>query len=468
MFLDTELINQKGEVELFNNVGNFDNFEGRLTVWLAISQTPRVHWEFEVARGEYNLDSLTFSPQKLTSWSGSDPKLVIEKPTVTFCGGARKQIRGYAEQALYGDINIGAHYFDFYLPNTDFMREATGGNLAATMQALDSKSFIVEINNDWSVELSTTQTAIDWLSPELQNRGSMITLKVRLFQTKQPSTKVQDLLKISLADANKIISDLCLMLSYINGGYVKSVYGIAKKFIKDDNDRISIEYVAALAETPLILPQEELGQSCIRHLGINDLLSFIRCFPAFHAMLNTAYWQEKWVVLLEWYFQAIPRLTGRRRNVLLPVVANALGTLLENLARIVLVEDEAKKCSECFTEIQEQRPNKNKKTPEKKLTFDDLFLKERIKLLHCCICISDEKLVNDFVSIRNNSTHAKSEQLLLTPMQQWEVMWKAVQWVDEVILWRIGYEGRYRERDFKNQILGIQPRYNLSSRNENW
>ena len=53
-------------------------------------------------------------------------------------------------------------------------------------------------------------------------------------------------------------------------------------------------------------------------------------------------------------------------------------------------------------------------------------------------------------------------------MQQWEVMWKAVQWVDEVILWRIGYEGRYRERDFKNQILGIQPRYNLSSRNENW
>ena len=77
-------------------------------------------------------------------------------------------------------------------------------------------------------------------------------------------------------------------------------------------------------------------------------------------------------------------------------------------------------------------------------------------------------MVNDFVSIRNNSTHAKSEQLLLTPMQQWEVMWKAVQWVDEVILWRIGYEGRYRERDFKNQILGIQPRYNLSSRNENW
>jgi hypothetical protein len=449
MFLDTDLINQKRDIELFNNVGNFDNVEGRLTVWLAISQTPRVHWEFEVARGEYNLDSLTLSPQKLTSWSGSNPQLVIDKPTVTFCGGARKQIRGYAEQALYGDINIGAHYFDFYLPNTDFMREATGGNLAATMQALDSKSFIVEINNDWSVELS----------PELQNRGSMITLKVRLFQTKQPSAKVQDLLKISLADANKIISDLCLMLSYINGGYVKSVYGIAKKFIKNDNDRISIEYVAALAETPLILPQEELGQSCIRHFGINDLLSFIRCFPAFQAMLNTVYWREKWVVLLEWYFQAIPRLTGRRRNVLLPVVANALGALLENLARIILFDEEkilTEECSKYLKVIKTQNPKRN------------LTLKERINLLLHCMCTSDQELVNNFVDIRNNSTHATSKKLSLTPIQQWEVVWKTVQWVDEIILWRIGYAGEfYRDRGLKT-VGGIKPHYNLSSRNPIW
>ena len=185
MFLDKDLVGQQEDVELFNNIGHLDNLEGRLTVWLTINQTPRVHWEFEAARGEYNFDSLSFDPppQKLTSWDGSDPQLVVGKPTFTFRGGQRRQSRGYAEQALYGNINADAHYFDFYLPNTDFLREATGSDLAAITKALKCESFTVEVSNDWSVELSTNQEALDWLKPEVQNRGSMITLKVRLFQT---------------------------------------------------------------------------------------------------------------------------------------------------------------------------------------------------------------------------------------------------------------------------------------------
>ena len=60
MFLDKDLVGQQEDVELFNNIGHLDNLEGRLTVWLTINQTPRVHWEFEAARGEYNFDSLSF------------------------------------------------------------------------------------------------------------------------------------------------------------------------------------------------------------------------------------------------------------------------------------------------------------------------------------------------------------------------------------------------------------------------
>ena len=217
------------------------------------------------------------------------------------------------------------------------MRKATDSDLAAITKALKCESFVVEISNDWSVEFSTNQDALDWLKPEAQNRGSMITLKVRLFQTKQPSTKIQDLLSISLSGASKILSDLCLMLSYVNGGYIKPIYTIAKKFVNLETDRIVIEDVVSLAEAPLIVPQEELGEGCIRY--IKDLLDFVQCFPAFQRMLQTPHWSEKWIVLLEWYFQAIPRASGRRRNVLLPVVANALGTLLENLARIILVEE---------------------------------------------------------------------------------------------------------------------------------
>lgn len=448
MFLDKELVGQQENVELFNNIGHLDNLEGRLTVWLTINQTPRVHWEFEAARGEYNFDSLSFDPppQKLTSWDGSVPQLVVGKPTFTFRGGQRRQSRGYAEQVLYGDINADAHYFDFYLPNTDFLREATGSDLKSITKALKCESFVVEISNDWSVELSTNQNALDWLKPEVQNRGSMITLKVCLFQTKQPSTKIQDLLSISLSDASKMLSDLCLMLSYVNGGYVKPICAIAKKFVNQETDRIVIEDVASLAEAPLIVPQEELGQGFIRYFGMKDLLDFVQCFPAFQRMLQTLHWKEKWIVLLECYFQAIPRPSGRRRNVLLPVVANALGTLLENLARIILVEEGT------FSNNH----------------FKQLSLKDRInELLSRLGIVGDNSVVDDFVAIRNNSTHAKSTALSLTDIQQWEVVQKAVQWVDEVVLWRLGYGGQYRERSLYS-IQGIQPRYDLSRRDPSW
>lgn len=443
MFLPGNLISQQQDIELFNNIGILDNIEGRLTVLLAINPTPKVHWEFEAARGEYNLNSISLDspPKQLTSWDGSNPKLTLEEPTFTFRGGHRRQSRGYAEQVLYGDINANAHYFECYLPNTDFLRKATGGNLEKITTALKSESFQAELGNGWSVELFTTQEALDWLQPKSQNRGSMITLKLRLFQTNQADSKIQDLLTISLADAYKMLSELCLMLSYINGGYVKPIYVIGKTFTKNESNQINIENVASIAEAPLIVPQEDIGQGFIRDFGINDLLDFIQCFSTFQKMLQTAHWHEKWTVLLEWYFQAIPREFGRRRNVLAPVRANALGTLLENLARIILVE--------------EGNLSNNQ--------FKKLVLKERLKELLDCLGISGESsVVDNFVHIRNNSTHAITQPISLSEMQQWEIIQKAIQWVDEVILWRLGYIRNYRDRSFKS-TQGIQ-RYDLSLR----
>ena len=447
MFLPENLIGQQQDIELFNNIGILDNLEGRLTVWLAINPTPKLHWEFEAARGEYNLNSISLDspPKQLTSWDGSSPKLTVEEPTFTFRGGRRRQSRGYAEQVVYGDINANAHYFECYLPNTDFLRKATGGNLEKITTALKTESFQAELGNGWSVELFTSQEALDWLQPKSQNRGSMITLKLRLFQTNQADSKIQDLLTISLADAHNILLELCLMLSYINGGYVKPIYVICKKITKNESNKINIENVAAVAQAPLIVPQEDIGQGFIRDFGINDLLNFIQCFSTFQKMLQTAHWHEKWIVLLEWYFQAISREFGRRRNVLQPVVANALGTLLENLARIILVEEGTLSNNQ----------------------FKQLVLKERLKKLLDCLGISGENSVVDhFVHIRNNSTHATTKPISLSEMQQWEVIQKAIQWVDEVILWRLGYIGNYRDRSLKS-TQGIQ-RYDLSLRDSRW
>ncbi|MFZ1026509.1 MAG: hypothetical protein WAN66_09855 [Limnoraphis robusta] len=47
-----------------------------------------------------------------------------------------------------------------------------------------------------------------------------------------------------------------------------------------------------------------------------------------------------------------------------------------------------------------------------------------------------------------------------------EAVQKAVQWVDEVILWRLGYIRNYRDRSLKS-TQGIQ-RYDLSLRDSRW
>jgi len=465
MFLNSDLIGQQEDIELFNNIGCLDNskghLDGRLTVWLAINHIPRIKYEFETARKvevENNFyQDILFEPQEqLSSWEGSNPQLIIENPESTFRGGDRYQSRGYAKQVLYGDIKADAHYFEFYLPNTDFIRNAVGHDLKTTEKALKIKVFEAEIGNDWSIRIDTTQEALDWLNPQEQHKGSMITLKVCLFQTKHADMAIQDLKFKSLADAQKIVSDLCLMLSYINGGYVEPIYGIAKKLKEVDGRRIP-ENIAALAQGgSLIAPQEELGQGCIRNWGMEDLLNFIRCFPSFERMLKTPHWRKKWIVILEWYFQSIIRVSGRRRNNLPPVSANALGALLENLAKIILVDEGL---------IDEEQNSTKKK--EKK--YEELCTKCRYKKLLNQIGILGEDIkVHDFVRIRNNSTHAINKPLPLDEKEQWEIILTAVQWVDEVILWRIGYEGKYIERTIEKFNNPIAPRYDLSRRNPIW
>ena len=467
MFIDKDLLGQQEDIELFNNIGCLDALEGRLTVWLTINQTPRVRWEFEAARGDYTYDSLSFDPpKKLASWNGSDPRLVVEQPTFTFRGGRRRQSIGYAEQVLYGNVSADAHYFDFYLPNADFIRKATGGDLEAITNALKDESFKVEIGNDWSIEIFTNQEALDWLKPENQNRGSMIALKIRLYQTKQASTSIQNLSVKSLIEARKLISDLCLMLSYINGGYINPVYVIAKKFVENGTDQISIEDVAALAEAPLIVAQEEVGEGCIRFFGIKDLLDFIKCFPCFQRMLQTPHWREKWFVLLEWYFQAIPRAFGRRRNVSPPVVANALGTLLENLARLVLENDESDSTKQQAKKREFDKMSEGRKAAQSQ-GYSGAAEYNIDTLLNRIGISSERKSVTDFVSIRNKATHASSRTTKLSDIEQGEVIYRAIQWVDEVILWRLGYTGLYRERSLYSD-QGIQPRYDISQRDSIW
>lgn len=89
----------------------------------------------------------------------------------------------------------------------------------------------------------------------------------------------------------------------------------------------------------------------------------------------------------------------------------------------------------------------------------------RVNKLLMHMGIYDEELeVRKFFLIRNNSTHAKAESKEMEDLklkQQNMLVNKGIQWVDEAILARIGYSGRYLARS-SNSSLPIQPRYTLS------
>jgi hypothetical protein len=469
---DKDLIAQQQDIELFNNIGYLDNFEGRLTVWLTINPTPRIRWEFEVARGDYRFIE---KPIRLVSWEDTSPSLVVSDPKAHSSVGCRSQMSGYAEKVIYGNIDTPAHYFNFYLPNTDFIRQATGGDFQDFIKIFN-KPLKANLGNGWTVELFTNEHALKWLDPKQVNKGSMITLKIQLFDTDKDSIdKIQNLRDKSILDAEKTFHDLCLMLSYINGGYVQPIYLTANKLGMNERHQSS-----SLAISQLISPIEEVGKSFLINYGIEDLLNFIKCFSNFQKMLQLPHWQEKWILILEWYFQAIPRISERRRNPLLPVVVNALGTLLENLALIILVDDELNRNKQAIKA--EQFAGKNlKKTKglgleEYGFNLEDesnkdkhkSLAKYRLRLVLKRIGINNEEdNINNFVRIRNNATHAKHDDLNLDIMKQHEVVWTATQWVDEIILWRLGYNGQYKQRSLKID-KPINPRYDLSLRDSDW
>jgi hypothetical protein len=50
--------------------------------------------------------------------------------------------------------------------------------------------------------------------------------------------------------------------------------------------------------------------------------------------------------------------------------------------------------------------------------------------------------------------------------QRWQFIIKAIQWIDEVLLWRLGYDGEYLDRINRNSRS--TPRYDLSLRDSSW
>lgn len=163
-------------------------------------------------------------------------------------------------------------------------------------------------------------------------------------------------------------------------------------------------------------------------------------------MMNTLLWSEVFSLILEWHFQAIQPQNAQMLGKPWPIVANALGAGLERLCVTILVRE---------------------------LNIRGLGnLAERIETLLKQMGITKKRgygdldFVRTFVNLRNEATHPTPAMSISDDDRNY-VLCLAMQWIEETLLWRLGYNGKYR--DFYRSHKGsTDPRYDLSTRDPSW
>ncbi|MTJ18349.1 MULTISPECIES: hypothetical protein [unclassified Dolichospermum] len=480
---DKDLI-LKEKVKLYNNIGKINDCEGRLLAELEIYPTPRINWDFEIIGNvECNVPhSAAFQLNPLNPLKGYS--FFIDEP---FCSGDYftvigpvRAMRGSTAQAFYGDIDKTANIFTFYLPNTRFQRMSNGQNVLTTQTTETATGKQVElktggkcidlpIDDTWNISLEIRNEALEWLKPENRNIGTRITTVGQLYQPKYKATEPEtfsELQTITLKDTLDRLKNLNWVLSYANGGYLGSLYVQGEQYTQDIFHHVITS--CAVAQASQTTPLEQLGYSWIT--SNSDLTGYLKCFSTFERMIQNTFWNDTFDFVLNQYFQATRPMTWEIR-------ASAAGAALERLSYTILVEEETdatkqakckllfaiRKNKEVETEYKEYcKSSKYQKEDEKYLSMTGIrlsLLLERIGLIND---INPDK-IQSFLDVRNDAVHPRVGTM--TDEQRWPLIKQAIQWIDEVLLWRLGYSGEYLDR---TQGISINSRYDLSLRDPNW
>ena len=464
-----DLILQK-KVKLYNNLANIDNCQGRLLAELEVYPNPRIIWDFEVLGDTNNFPYLSHtSDEKALILSGHafsiEQELGVFNDLETGIVGPRNALRGCTKKAVYGDLQNPAEFFVFYLSNTVYQSKRSNQKSEDNKYSID-----VPIDELWNIYLCIDRDSIEWLDPKNRNIGTLITAVGTLDLSSSDSDISQNLSEnreITLENAVKRIQDICWLLSYINGGYVGLLY--IEGYQRDA--RNTPIFSSAIALSSQTTPLEKIGLSWFTNNS--SLKDFLECIPVFEKMIENDSWRETFEFVLIQYFQAIQSgLVGW------PVIASAVGAALERLSYMILVLEEPDLAKRNINEL---LFTKNK--GEKKKQYDREFQKDEYKKQddkHLSptgirlICLlnrigltedNNPDVVQSFLDTRNDAVHPKVSNITLDERKKTIV--KAIQWIDEVILWRIGYNGQYRDRT-QAMESSIEPRYNRTLRDSNW
>jgi len=461
--LPTDLL-LKTKINLYDNAAQLGDCPGRLSAELQISPSPQIHWDFQVIGSQCSLPDLHLGKEAdiSASWFRLGGPLISGHGTNV----NSKLVRGSAIQAWYGDPHSTFHQFAFYLPNTRFCEKSWEGQklIEATIEERnigslettwlghhgEARSIEAKINDKWAVRLVTGEDALNWLSPVQANVGTLLTTEAIVYPAcvaDTPRPEISSLPTLTLLEAEQILNILATWLSFANGGYLMPLYIEGKRYSKD---LTVAELPAATAVSRLVTPLEDLGNTWLN--SDSNLSNYIQCLPTLQKMLSAPPWDQAFPLILAWYFQAIqpiPGLSGWMKD--WPIAATAIGAALERLAYAILVQEE---------------PDADRKSEMGEL-FKQNKSRERLRVLleRAGLHQSYGDHVQEFVYLRNEAVHPKPGSV--PEHRRRFLLDAAIEWVEELILWRLGYDGKYLHR-IASDYCSTEPRYDLTKRDSSW
>jgi hypothetical protein len=487
---------------IFNNVAAFGKCKGgRLLTELQIYPSPRISWNFEtLGRRPTGFPTIgsNLSGQKFTGYGFDLENLAVTENYQSTLG--LLSATGSANEAVWGDLNAPAHTFHFCLTNTKFQfkcfnqdklelkiyEQELGSTEDPLFRGVREEGRFVEVSLDstWIVRLEVLKESLQWLDPQKRNIGTMLTCWGELYQSKRTEADnfPTSLVAIKLSEAEERLKSLSQLLSFANGGFTAPIFIDGELYSMPD-DNLKIETLFAKVRTNhRLTPIELLG--CSWFMETSNLKGYIACLTTLEKMFGSSTWKDTFYFVLVQYFQAIRYGDWQ-------IAASATGAALERLSYEILVEDETNsiqktQCELLFGISQQNQARQawnlgrnpgqeNISTTGKRLRL----LLERIGLT-VSQGFNDTQDVQAFLDVRNDAVHPRVSSTTLN--DRWQAIARAMQWIDEVLLWRLGYDGKYLDRIAlasmtfpitgspapSSHSLITDPRYDLSLRDQSW
>lgn len=465
----------KDSIDLYDNIASIGDCQGRLKTTFHINPAPGIMWDFESV-GDFACEPASLNGKLKNPIIGHNHTIqeAYLNPMSTWSSndGKIRRMVGSSPSAFYGQLDIKCNSFLFALPNCKFqVTSKSGQNFLENEVSIKNKQskeiyssssvgrfFKTKFQDNWTIELVIENDAFNWLSNQTIKQGTFLTTIGRYYYGDvSNNNEIPEDQKISLEEGLNKIDRLTLLISFANGGLIAPlIFETANEFPEYKNHKIFTPYP--------ITPIEQIGTSWA--LFDSDIKSFINCFPAFERMLQKEIWSERFGIVLMWYFQVIQPQSLQMQGKPWPVIANALGALLELLFYIICIEEETdnEKKAYCLKKLNSQKSSEERIS----LLLDKIGVDTYIEKTFLFGKEEPKNFIALFRQLRNDATHPIQKRKDFDPDDGIDyVLQQATQWVEEVILWRIGYSGKYRDR-FRNGRKSREPRYDLSKRDSSW